>query len=101
MKTLEKTFTKHGRDYTIIDRFTAAPNSNGSVYEYVCLEIQGTGKHPFYELSIVKKNPERVMQGKVIEAREAIAGDEDFGTLAWAYMSPRTMWEKKQTLMLG
>jgi len=75
MKTLPLTLRKNGFEYTQLLR-----GQRSCLYEQrVAPELVA------YEVFLIKIKPERIIQGKVIEAKETFPHDEGFGRWAWSF----------------
>lgn len=91
MKPLPETFRKRGFDYSLIKRL----NDWGFYRLSIDGEVFG------YEVSKIKKLPNRTIKGKVIEAREALPSDEEFGWLGFSYLDLACAKRKFYTVAAG
>jgi hypothetical protein len=76
MKPLSLTLKKNGFEYVQLFR-----GSKSCIYEQRYSE-----NIKYYEVFIIKINPERTFKGKIIEEREAFPNNEAFGAWAWSYL---------------
>lgn len=76
MKPLDKTITKSIFTYNQLQR-----NDNVALYEQRLTE---TGTLIGHEVFFINKYPEREIMGNVINAHEALPGDNQFGVSAWS-----------------
>ena len=88
MKTLPNKTRKNGFDYDQVIR-----GAGYALYEQTVSE----NEH-YFELFEIRIRPERVIKGKILEAKEAFPNDEAFGSWAWTYSTLKealtAMYEK-------
>lgn len=89
MKTLPKNFRKNGCDLEIIKR----------ARHIALLEVSSKGDVRGYEVHKVREMPECICCGAIVEAREKLASNEEFGTYAWSFNEYETAREKFDELM--
>ncbi len=55
---------------------------------------RGTNCDEAYEVFIIRYREERIIEGKILPAKERFPSNEDFGKFAWAYRTWAEAWNK-------
>jgi len=96
MQKLKKTYRKNGFNYVQVKR-----NEKAAIYK----QIDPTTGHESYEVFMIKVTKPFTLKSKGknpkvynYPAMEKFPGNEDFGKIAWAYMTIETTTEKYKEL---
>ena len=55
---------------------------------------RGTNSDEAYEVFLIRYREERIINGKILPAKERFPSNEDFGRFAWTYRTWEEAWNK-------